>query len=77
MKGHIYFIMGQSGSGKGTVISKLQESNIPHLHIPLSYKTRAIRETEVNHVDSHFITKEAFVHAIEQGEFLEYAYVYE
>ncbi|MDD3646650.1 MAG: hypothetical protein PHH06_04580 [Candidatus Gracilibacteria bacterium] len=74
--GHIYFIMGVSGAGKGTLINNLKKSDLD-LYIPLSYRSRAIRENEINGVDSHFISKGEFFHQIEAGEFLEYAIVHE
>lgn len=74
--GHIYFIMWVSGAWKGTLINNLKKSALD-LHIPLSYKTRAIRETETNWIDAYFITQEEFYRWIEAWEFLEYAIVHE
>lgn len=76
-KGHIYFIMGITGSGKGTLIdnARLQRQYI--FYTPLSYKTREKRQNEQDGKDSHFITKAEFYSAIEKGEFLEYALVHE
>lgn len=75
--GHIYFIMWVSWAWKGTLINNIRKENIWKLHIPLSYKSREIRETEINWVDAHFISKEEFFHGIEKHEFLEYAIVHE
>lgn len=75
--GHIYFIMGVSGAGKGTLIKNIKQLQIPNLHIPLSYKTRPIRETEVHGVDAYFITPEEFYAQVLNDEFLEYAKVHE
>lgn len=74
---HIFFIMWVSGSGKWTLISHLKQSNLEHLHIPLSYKTRAIRENETNGVDAFFVSKEDFFAQVQAGEFLEYALVHD
>lgn len=74
---HIFFIMWVSGSGKWTLISRLKESNFDNLHIPLSYKTRVIRENEVNWVDAIFISKEEFFAGVQAGQFLEYALVHD
>ena len=77
MKGHIFFILWVSWAWKWTLIEKIKHSDIENLSIPLSYKSRQIRETEVNHIDAHFISKEEFFHWIEAHEFLEYAIVHE
>ncbi len=68
--------MWVSGAWKGTLINNLKQSNLD-LHVPLSYKTRAIRETETNWIDAYFISQEEFYHGIESWEFLEYAIVHE
>lgn len=75
MKGHIYFIMWVSWAGKGTLIDNIKKQNLD-LHIPLSYKSRLPRDNEKNGIDSYFITKDAFVEAVEAWEFLEYAVVH-
>lgn len=74
---HIFFIMWISGSWKGTLIKNLQKQNLNNLHIPPSYKTRAIREGEINGKDAHFISHDDFLNSIEKWEFLEYAILYE
>ena len=73
---HIFFIMWVSGAWKWTLINNLKKSGLD-LHVPLSYKTRAIRETETNWVDAYFISQEEFYYGIETWEFLEYAVVHE
>ncbi|MDP5038946.1 MAG: guanylate kinase [Candidatus Gracilibacteria bacterium] len=73
---HIFFIMGVSGAGKGTLIKTLKNLEGYDFHIPLSYKTRNIREGEVNGVDSWFISKEQFFSEVQEGLFLEYAMVH-
>ena len=76
MKWHIFFIMWISGSWKWTLIKNLQKLNLKNVHFPLSYRTRKIREWEVNWRDSYFISKEDFIIWIENKEFLEYAIVH-
>ena len=76
MKGHIFFIMWISGSGKWTLINNLRLENNENFYFPLSNKTRKIRDKEVNHVDANFISREEFLSGIEKKEFLEYAVVY-
>ena len=74
-KGHIYFIMWLSGSGKWTLINNLKKQDLD-LHIPLSYKSRKRRDFEVHWVDAHFISVDEFELSINNKEFLEYALVY-
>lgn len=74
--GHIFFIMGVSGSGKGTLIKNLEHHGIENLHIPPSYKTRAPRPDEIQGKDAHFVSHDDFRNGIEHGEFLEYAILY-
>lgn len=70
--GHIFFIMWVSGSWKWTLINNIKDSNLDNLHIPLSYRTRKMRENEKDWVDSYFISKEQFYSDIQKWEFLEY-----
>ncbi len=75
--GHIFFIMWVSWAGKGTLITAIKELKIENIHIPLSYKTRPIRENEKNGVDAWFISREDFFAWVQSGVFLEYALVHE
>lgn len=74
-KGVLIVISGPSGAGKGTICKELLEKN-KNLHISVSATTRAPREGEVDGVNYHFLSKEAFFEKVEKGEFLEYAEVY-
>jgi len=73
---HIFFIMWVSGAWKWTLLKNLKNLDID-FHIPLSYKTRNIRETETNHIDAHFISRDEFFSSIQKEEFLEYALVHD
>jgi len=73
--GHIFFIMWISWAWKWTLLKWLKDSDF-NFHIPLSYKTRNIRDTEKNWVDAYFISTEEFKQSIENHEFLEYAIVH-
>ena len=76
-KGHLYFIMWTSGSGKWTLIDNLKQSEFSEgIYMPLSYKSREKRESEIDGVDSHFISQESFEEMISNNEFLEYEKVY-
>lgn len=76
---HIYFILWVSGAWKWTLIKNIKNyfKNDKRLHIPLSYKTRSIRDWEINWVDAYFISKEDFYNKVQAWEFLEYAMVHE
>lgn len=71
-KGKTFIICGPSGVGKGTVISKLLDSD-PTLYFSVSATTRPPRTGEEDGVHYHFLTREQFEEWIETGEFLEYA----
>lgn len=75
--GHIFFIMWVSWAGKGTLISSIKKWHTENIHIPLSYKTRPIRENEQNWVDAWFISREDFFAWVQSWEFLEYALVHD
>ena len=77
MKWHIFFIMWVSGSWKWTLINNLRLENNKNYYFPLTFKTRKIREKEINHKDAHFISREEFKASIKKEEFLEYAIVYD
>ena len=72
----IYFIMWVAWSWKSTLINNLKKIKNLNIHIPLSYKTREIRETETNWVDAWFISSNEFYNKILNWEFLEYAKVH-
>lgn len=73
--GHIYFISGPSGVGKGTVIDALKHK-YPDWVFPPSCTTRAPRPGEVEGQTYCYLTREAFQAQIEAGAFLEYAEVH-
>lgn len=75
--GHIFFIMWISWAWKWTLIKNLKALNLENLLIPLSYKTRNIRDNEINWVDRYFISKESFFWRVQNWEFLEYAKVHD
>lgn len=77
MKWHIFFILWVSWAGKWTLIGNIKALHLENIHIPLSYKTRAIRENEVNGVDSWFISRADFFAWVQAGLFLEYALVHD
>ncbi len=71
-KGHLYFIVGVTGSGKGTLRKNLEKQKIKNLEFLKSYVTRELRPGEINGDMYHFISKEEFESEIQKNNFLEY-----
>lgn len=71
-KGKTFIICGPSGVGKGTVVSRLLETD-PTLYFSVSATTRAPRAGEEDGVHYHFLTRERFQEWIDAGDFLEHA----
>jgi len=65
-----------SWAWKWTLIRNLKNLNDDKFYFPLSYKSRQIRETEINWVDAWFVSQEEFENGIKNNEFIEYAKVY-
>ena len=76
-RGNLIVISGPSGAGKGTIVSKLMEKNDEKLALSISCTTRYRREGEIDKVHYYFISKEEFRSKIEEGDFLEYAQVFD
>ena len=75
-KGLLLVVSGPSGAGKGTICKSILEKN-DHIKLSISATTRKPRTGEVHGVNYFFIEKEEFKIMIEQGEFLEYAQIYD
>ena len=71
-KGKLYVLSGPSGVGKGTVISRLLESD-PNIWKSVSATTRKPREGEVDGRDYFFVERKDFERTAEGGGFLEWA----
>ncbi|MBE6690454.1 MAG: guanylate kinase [Ruminococcaceae bacterium] len=69
-KGLLIVVSGPAGSGKGTVLSHLLKAG--GYRCSVSATTRAPRPGEVNGVNYHFLTREAFIERIARDEMLEY-----
>ena len=74
-KNLIIIISAPSGSGKTTIVNRLQEK-MPGLVRLVSYTTRKQRKDEVNQKDYIFITEEEFKEKIEKGDLLEWEEVF-
>jgi guanylate kinase len=74
----IFVISGVSGVGKSSLIKALfkDENFTNNTVLSISYTTRNIRIGEINGKDYRFVTVEEFQTMIENGEFIEYATVY-
>jgi len=75
-KGLLLVVSGPSGAGKGTICKALLNKN-DQIKLSVSATTRKPRTGEVDGVNYFFIEKEKFTTMIENGEFLEYAQIYD
>ena len=75
-KGLLLVVSGPSGAGIGTICKALLNKN-DQIKLSVSATTRKPRNGEVHGVNYFFIEKEEFTKMIENGEFLEYAQIYD
>ena len=73
--GMLLIISVPSGTGKGTLVNKLMESD-PSFRFSCSVTTRQPRPGEVDGVNYHFVSREQFIERVEQADFLEHAEVF-
>ena len=73
--GMLLIISGPSGTGKGTLVKKLMESD-PSIRFSCSVTTRKPREGEIEGVHYHFVSEEAYDEMVAQDAFLEHATVH-
>jgi guanylate kinase len=76
MSGQIYVVSGPSGVGKSSIIRAVRQ-RIDGLGYSVSHTSRKPRGREVNGMDYHFVGREGFRRMIDQGEFVEWAKVYD
>lgn len=72
IRGHVVVVMAPMGSGKGTIIKRALEE-YPAVYETVSCTSRKMRPGEVDGIQYHFLSAEAFNKKIEDGEFLEWA----
>jgi guanylate kinase len=75
-RGRLFVIAAPSGAGKTSLVKALLERK-PELHLSISYTTRKMRPTEAEGREYHFISVAEFQQLVEQGQFLEYAQVFD
>jgi guanylate kinase len=71
----VFIISAPSGSGKSTLTNEILKL-VRNLDFSISYTTRALRGSEQNGKQYHFVTMDEFNRMIAAGEFLEYANVH-
>lgn len=74
--GRLVILSGPSGVGKDTVINAWKHLD-PSVERVIAYTTRQPRPGEVDGVDYHFISREAFQERAAAGSFLEYKEVHD
>ena len=75
MTGSLFIITAASGTGKTSLVKQLLATT-NDLTVSISHTTRTPRPGEVHGHDYHFTDVEAFVTAIDGGDFLEHAEVF-
>ncbi|MEG0742019.1 MAG: guanylate kinase [Clostridia bacterium] len=73
--GMLLIISGPSGTGKGTLVKLLMDSD-PSFRFSCSVTTRKPREHEMEGVHYHFVSDEAFAQMVANDDFLEHATVH-
>lgn len=74
-RGKLYVISGPSGAGKGTICKELLKDISNEFSVSMT--TRAPREGEIDGKDYYFVSREEFLRNVDQGNFLEYATVFD
>jgi guanylate kinase len=75
-RGRLFVIAAPSGAGKTSLVKALLQRK-PELHVSISYTTRTKRATEEDGREYHFVSVGDFQRLQEQGQFLEYAQVFD
>lgn len=70
-KGMLIILSGPSGCGKGTMLKEVIGRT--NCEVSVSATTRPMRTGDIDGVQYHFVTKEAFEACIQNNELLEYA----
>jgi guanylate kinase len=73
--GNLYTVAAPSGTGKTTLVKALVAA-LPNITVSISHTTRAKRPAEQHGVNYYFIEEPEFRQMIADGDFLEYATVF-
>ncbi|MDD3334993.1 MAG: guanylate kinase [Eubacteriales bacterium] len=73
--GMLLIISGPSGTGKGTLVEKLMNSD-PSIRFSCSVTTRKPRDGEIEGIHYHFVDDAAYAKMVANNEFLEHATVH-
>ena len=76
MHPRIFVVSGPSGAGKSTIINGAM-GRVPELRLSVSYTTRAPRPGETEGKDYYFTDAQGFDRRVMEGEFLEWAHVFD
>jgi guanylate kinase len=74
-RGTLFIVSAPSGAGKTSLVNALIQSS-HGIKVSISYTTRPIRPGEIDGINYHFVTREAFIKRIQEGDFLESAEVF-
>jgi guanylate kinase len=75
-RGLMLVLSSPSGAGKTTIARRLREED-NGIEMSISHTTRPRRNGEENGKDYHFVDRETFTRMRDQGEFLEWAVVFD
>jgi len=74
--GDLYIIAAPSGGGKTSLVNALLKRE-PRLVLSVSHTTRDPRPGEVEGQHYHFVSEKAFLQMVAEGDFMEYAQVFD
>jgi guanylate kinase len=75
IKGNLFIIAAASGAGKTSLVQALL-ANDAQMRLSISHTTRQPRPGEQNGIHYHFVSDVEFLEILEEGGFLESAYVH-
>lgn len=74
--GNLFIVSAASGTGKTSLVKALLE-HTPALTVSISHTTRPPRTGETDGVHYHFVSTDQFDTMVQQGDFLEFAQVFD
>jgi guanylate kinase len=75
-RGNLFILSAPSGAGKSSLLTALTERH-QDMKVSVSHTTRNTRPGEVNAVHYHFVTVDEFQQHIKEGQFIEWAQVFD